>query len=170
MLVQRLSRPQRASAGHREPASSPRVPASEIGAVLRTSGEPLKEPARGFFADQFGYDFSHVRIHTDARAAASADALDARAYTVGNDIVLGRGEYAPASQTGRTLLAHELAHVVQQRNATAPNDASFTRRRPSRPRRSHKRFTPGPASSTRPIIGRRLRATTEANGLARISL
>jgi len=62
---------------------------------------------------RFGQDFSHVRVHTDARAADSARAVNARAYTVGRDIVFGRGEYAPESDGGRRVLAHELTHVAQ---------------------------------------------------------
>jgi hypothetical protein len=63
---------------------------------------------------RFGHDFSRVRVHSDAPAAESADAVQARAYTVGNDIVFGRGEYAPGTAKGRRLMAHELTHVVQQ--------------------------------------------------------
>jgi len=63
---------------------------------------------------RFGQDFSQVRVHTDSQAADSATAVSSRAYTVGRDIVFGRGEYAPESDSGRSLLAHELAHVVQQ--------------------------------------------------------
>ncbi len=64
---------------------------------------------------RFGHDFSQVRLHTDARAAAVAEALQARAFTAGNHIVFAAGEYAPATPQGRRLLAHELTHVVQQR-------------------------------------------------------
>jgi hypothetical protein len=63
---------------------------------------------------RFGRDFSHVRIHRDAQAASSARAVDAHAYTVGRDIVFGRDQYAPETEFGRRLLAHELAHVVQR--------------------------------------------------------
>ena len=63
---------------------------------------------------RFGHDFSKVRVYTDARAAASARTLDARAYTIGQTIVFGAGEFAPATREGRRLLAHELAHVAQQ--------------------------------------------------------
>lgn len=63
---------------------------------------------------RFGRDFSHVRVHADDHAAASAEAINARAYTVGNDIVFGRGEYRPSDTAGQRLLAHELAHTVQQ--------------------------------------------------------
>jgi Putative regulator of cell autolysis len=67
---------------------------------------------------RFGYDFSGVRIHTDAKAAESARAIDALAYTVGRDVVFGTGQHTPETGAGRLLLAHELTHVVQQPVAT----------------------------------------------------
>jgi outer membrane protein OmpA-like peptidoglycan-associated protein len=82
--------------------------------VLSSPGQPLDFPTRAFFEPRFGRDFSAVRIHADPRAAASAAALRARAYTVANDVVFGDGHYAPDGTPGRGLLAHELAHVVQQ--------------------------------------------------------
>ncbi|MEN3331906.1 MAG: hypothetical protein V7641_1271 [Blastocatellia bacterium] len=87
--------------------------------VLRASGQPLDEPTRAFFEPRFGHDFSHVRVHTAAQAAESARAVNALAYTVGRDIVFEAGQYNPASTSGRQLLAHELAHVVQQRSGAA---------------------------------------------------
>jgi hypothetical protein len=65
---------------------------------------------------RFGHDFSQVRVHTDARASESAKAIGARAYTVGRDVVFAAGQFAPHSTKGNMLLAHELAHVLQQRN------------------------------------------------------
>jgi hypothetical protein len=62
----------------------------------------------------FGYDFSRVRIHSDAVAEQSARNLNAQAYTVGNDIVFGAGQYAPGAHQGRRMIAHELTHVLQQ--------------------------------------------------------
>ncbi len=82
--------------------------------VLRSPGRSLEPGARASMESSFGYDFSHVRIHTDSMAAASADAVRARAYTVGQSIVFASGEYAPDTSRGRGLLAHELTHVVQQ--------------------------------------------------------
>ena len=70
-----------------------------------------------------GADFSRVRIHAGAAAAASAHSLGASAYTVGRDVVFGAGQYAPASEDGRALLAHELAHVAQQSAAGSANGA-----------------------------------------------
>jgi hypothetical protein len=72
---------------------------------------------------RFGHDFSRVRLHVDARAAAAAEAVDSFAYTVGRDIVFGPGQYAPETRAGRRLLAHELAHVVQQGGGAVPGAA-----------------------------------------------
>lgn len=80
-------------------------------------GEPLAPAQRAFFEPRFGHDFSQVRVHADGQAAHAAQALQARAYTVGRDIVFGAGQYAPGAPEGRRLLAHELAHVVQQARA-----------------------------------------------------
>lgn len=85
--------------------------------VLRSSGRPLDPGTREFFESRLGHQFGGVRVHSDARAAESAQAVNALAYTVGQDIVFGPGRYAPATQTGRQLLAHELTHVVQQSGA-----------------------------------------------------
>jgi outer membrane protein OmpA-like peptidoglycan-associated protein len=68
---------------------------------------------KGFMESRFGFDFSKVRIHTGQAAERSAQSMDAGAYTIGNDIVFGKGQHAPESSRGRFLLAHELAHVVQ---------------------------------------------------------
>lgn len=87
--------------------------------VLRSSGQPLNESTRAFLEPRFGHDFSDVRVHTDSRAADSARAVDALAYTIGRDVVFGAGQYAPEATQGRQLLAHELAHVVQQRGRPA---------------------------------------------------
>lgn len=82
--------------------------------VLRSAGQPLDPASRAFFEPRFGCDLSGVQVHTDGRAAESAQAVNAFAYTVGRDVVFGSGQYSPSSRAGRQLLAHELAHVVQQ--------------------------------------------------------
>jgi hypothetical protein len=87
---------------------------SSVGEVLRSSGRPLGPATRAFMEPLFGHDFSRVRIHTDAQAAESARALNALAYTVGRDVVFGAEQYKPQARAARRLLAHELAHVVQQ--------------------------------------------------------
>lgn len=82
--------------------------------VLRSSGQPLNSATRAFMEPRFGQNFSQVRVHTDAKAAESAAAVHALAYTVGRDMVFGTGQYAPETKEGQQLLAHELTHVVQQ--------------------------------------------------------
>jgi hypothetical protein len=81
---------------------------------FRGGGRPLDASVRSFFEPRFGYVFDQVRVHTDERAAESAQAVNALAYTVGHDIVFGAGHYAPDTTEGRRLIAHELTHVVQQ--------------------------------------------------------
>lgn len=92
--------------------------------VLRSSGQPLDAATRSFMEPRFGHDFGRVRVHADERAAESARAVDALAYTVGRDIVLDAGESARGAIPGRQLLAHELAHVVQQGNE--PGDIALS--------------------------------------------
>ncbi len=87
--------------------------------ALRGGGQPLSPSAREFFEPRLGSGFGDVRVHTGAAAAESARAINARAYTVGRDVVFGAGEYAPGTDAGRRLLAHELTHVLQQRGEVA---------------------------------------------------
>jgi hypothetical protein len=89
-------------------------------AIHHSSGGPLDGPARQFFEPRFGSRFDAVRLHTDARAADAAESVHARAFTLGDHIYFGRGEYQAASTAGRQLLAHELTHVIQQRTSDAP--------------------------------------------------
>ncbi|MNK65718.1 hypothetical protein D3C87_850170 [compost metagenome] len=88
-------------------------------AVLRSPGSSLDARTRAFMEPRFGKDFGNVRVHSDARAVEAAKSVQARAYTVGHHVVLGAGEYAPGTAAGRVLLAHELAHVVQQSSGAA---------------------------------------------------
>ena len=81
---------------------------------LRGGGQSLLPSLREFFEPRFGHDFSQVRVHTDARAGQSAVAMQAHAYAVGSDIAFAPGQYAPSTSQGKRLIAHELAHVVQQ--------------------------------------------------------
>ena len=94
--------------------------------VTRPSGQE----GIGHTSTRLGYDFSQVRLHTDARAAASAQAVNARAYTVGRDIVFGAGQYAPDNDQGRRLLAHELTHVVQQTGRPGDTGSPVLQRQP----------------------------------------
>lgn len=97
----------------RQPNQSAVAPPS-VQHVLEQSGEPLSDSSRALFEPRFGHDFGQVRVHRDAAATSSAREVDAHAYTVGRNVVFGQGRYTPDSRAGRELLAHELAHVVQQ--------------------------------------------------------
>jgi Domain of unknown function (DUF4157) len=88
--------------------------------VLSSPGQPLDSGTRAFMEPRFAHDFGNVRIHTNGRAAASARAVNALAYTVGRDIVFGAGQFSPGRRTSDELLAHELTHVLQQSQADAP--------------------------------------------------
>jgi hypothetical protein len=103
--------------GKSEPASDP---AQLVNQTLQGPGQAIDRETRAFMEPRLGHDFSGVRVHTDTGAAASAAAMHANAYTVGQDIVFASGRYAPGSQMGRRLIAHELSHVVQQDNGGTP--------------------------------------------------
>jgi hypothetical protein len=87
--------------------------------ALNSGGHGLDAETLAFMESGFGWDFSQVRVHTDSSAAESAEAVNAKAYTVGQDIVFGEGEYSPGSSEGLRLLAHELTHVTQQQGMPA---------------------------------------------------
>jgi hypothetical protein len=89
-----------------------------VGDVLGSSGRPLDEGSQMFFGPRFGRGFADIRIHTDATAVESARSVGALAYTAGRHIVFGAGQYAPSTSAGKALLAHELAHTVQQTHHT----------------------------------------------------
>lgn len=95
------------------PASVPPI----VSEVLRSPGQPLDANTRASMEPRFGHDFSRVRVHADERAAESARAVHALAYTVGRNIVFGARQYEPGTTAGRRLLAHELTHVAQQTDA-----------------------------------------------------
>jgi hypothetical protein len=84
--------------------------------ATRGRGSPLDPGLRQQMSTALGHDFGDVRVHSDDRATESARSVNAHAYTVGNDIVFQRDRYAPGSEDGRRMLAHELTHVVQQRS------------------------------------------------------
>lgn len=94
--------------------------------VLRSPGQPLDSQTRNSMESGFGHDFSKVRIHADAKAGASARAVHSLAYTVGNDLVFGPGQYSPRTAQGTKLIAHELTHVVQQGQHATAMQSSLT--------------------------------------------
>ncbi len=106
MVVQRFS-----DRARRGPVGDP---AALVSSTLATPSHPLDAKTRQFAESRLGFDFSRVRVHADLVSAGTAQALNAQAFTVGDHIVFAAGKYAPASRPGMRLLAHELAHVVQQ--------------------------------------------------------
>lgn len=102
---------QRMASGDAPQTSAPPI----VHQILQQPGRPLDTPTRNFMESRFGRDFGDVRLHTGKQATASAEAINARAYTVGQHIVFGRGRHASGAAANTRLLAHELTHVVQQR-------------------------------------------------------
>jgi hypothetical protein len=97
------------------PATAPQI----VHEVLQSPGQSLDLQTRKFFEPRFGHDFGRVRVHTGDKAAKSANAVNARAYTVGSNVVFAAGEYAPSVNAGRELIAHELVHTIQQGDVAA---------------------------------------------------
>lgn len=91
-----------------------------VNEVLHSPGQPLDFPTRAFMEKRFGHDFSRVRVHSGETAEQSARDMRALAYTMGHDIVFGMGRFSPGTHEGRRLIAHELTHVVQQRQGAYP--------------------------------------------------
>ena len=119
--------PARYASGSASPPAAPDAPPS-VHAALQTPAQPLEGPTRAFMENRFGHRFSDVRIHDGPQAAASARDIQATAYTVGKDIVFAGGRYAPLTGPGQRLIAHELAHVVQNSGIPEP---SVVRRQPA---------------------------------------
>jgi outer membrane protein OmpA-like peptidoglycan-associated protein len=125
-MMQRLHARKPAGASFARPAPS------AVHQVVSSPGAPLSTDARAYFEPRFGFDFSRVRVHEDSTAAAAARTMDAAAYTVGQHIAFDSGRFEMHSRRGRRLIAHELAHTVQQSGAPqtgelrigSPTDAS----------------------------------------------
>jgi hypothetical protein len=121
--VQRLIKSQTASMeaahGCSDGVSSGLPVGDVVSGGLSSPGQPLDGGIRSFMEARFGFDFGSVRIHTDPLAAVSSEGINAKAYTIGQDVVFGPGKYSPGSSEGKKLIAHELAHVVQQFGATS---------------------------------------------------
>ncbi|TFH47375.1 MAG: DUF4157 domain-containing protein [ANME-2 cluster archaeon] len=112
---------------------------------LKGTGQSLPASERAFFEPRFGRDFSNVRVHTNERSAHTAQSINARAFTLGVDVVFGAGQYEPGAISSRRLLAHELTHVVQQSgniknhvpSQSQSNTTSFIQRDDPRHTRGH---------------------------------
>jgi hypothetical protein len=117
--------------GVRNLAEEERSPVLDV--VSSGGGQPLEEPVRADMEGRLGQSFSDVRVHTDDAAHHSAASVNAHAYTVGSNIVFQRDKFDPGSDAGRTMLAHELTHVVQQRSGPVDGTATGTGVRVSDP-------------------------------------
>ena len=106
----RSLRVQRLATGTIGPLTAPSI----VNDALQSPGQPLDPATRAFFEPRFGHDFSNVRVHADERAFETAQEMNALAYTVGQKVVFGIGHYVPSTFEGQSLLAHELAHTIQQ--------------------------------------------------------
>jgi hypothetical protein len=120
-----------AHSAHQQSPQTGAARPSQAGAGISTSsGQPLDPVSRAFFEARFGEDFSLVRIHTGPDATKSARAIDALAYTSGEHIVFDSGQYAPHTQEGRKLIAHELTHTLQQDSSNG-RSSPLARQKPS---------------------------------------
>ncbi len=97
---------------------------------LRGGGQQMPESLRAHFETRFGHDFSGVRLHTGSQAAEAAQKINAKAFTVGREVAFAAGQYAPGTEAGKRLLAHELTHVIQQNGGT-PGGLDGARRGPT---------------------------------------
>ncbi len=151
---------------------------SPVHDVISSGGRPLEPDVRTDMEARMGHDFSDVRVHDDSSAASSAQAVNAHAYTVGSNIVFQRDQYDPSSTAGKTTLAHELTHVVQQRSGpvdgtTAPggikvSDPSDRFEREASANADQVMSSPTPVqtlSSTAPAVQREAEEEEEVQGL-----
>ena len=104
-----------ATSAQRSPAASAPSGSAAGVQISASGGMPLAGAVRGFMEPRFGADFSRVQVHTGEHAATMSQQLNAKAFTVGNHVFFGRGEYKPDTNAGRELIAHELTHTIQQR-------------------------------------------------------
>ena len=127
-LIAELVAGRAAPASLRSPAAVQRAPSGGmadgpvpaiVGKALAAPSQPLDRSTRRFMEERFGHDFGHVRVHLDSQAEESARSIQAQAYTVGSHVVFGAGRYAPGTDEGRRLIAHELTHVAQQTGTVA---------------------------------------------------
>jgi len=127
-----------------QPVGQTETAPASVSNVLVSSGRPLDLPLRQDMEQRFGYDFSHVRLHSGPAAEQSAHDVGALAYTVGHDIVFGAGQFVPGTHEGQRLIAHELTHVVQQTGG----DRRLLDQRNETPRPSPARAISEPAHAT----------------------
>ncbi len=145
-------------------SSAPEAAPDAVHSVLGGSGRPLDPESRAFMEPRFGQDFGGVRVHTGADADTAARSINARAFTSGNNVVFGAGEYSPATDAGRRLLSHELTHVVQQgsglalKSGVGPSNDSHERQA------DQVADTIAAGGSAKGLLGGSARAATGASG------
>lgn len=139
-------------------SSVPEQPAGPpiVHEVLRSLGQPLHPEVRAFMEARFGHDFSRVRLHADTKAAESARAVNAQAYTVGWHVVFDMGRYAPETDRGRRLLAHELTHVVQQEAAVPNTEGLRIGQKDGTPERQAEAVADAATPGVAPIVFKRI--------------
>lgn len=130
-------------------SNNKRIPES-VNEVLRSPGQQLNTNVRSLMEPHFNHDLSKVRVHTNNKAAESAKAVNALAYTVGQHMVFGRGQYSPNCAVGQKLLAHELTHTLQQKNISM---SSINRLEVSSPNDQHEYQADQAAESVQNAIG-----------------
>jgi hypothetical protein len=139
--------------------------------VVNSPGQSLDAGTRGFMESRFGYDFGNVKVHNDSLAHQSSSEINALAYTHGNHVVFGEGQYQPNSNSGKQLLAHELAHVVQQDENNFAEEFSI-QRTPDAPGKAKpaKAVVSCPTVSSFETIVKSSSAISDANGKCRMEL
>lgn len=130
--------------------------------VIRSPGKPLDPATRSIMESHFRKDFSHIRIHTDPKDARSADHISALAYTFGRHIVFGPGQYSPHNAQGQSLIAHELAHVVQHAMGQSTSGESPTAMAPRGSAAEQEAASVSQMSKKTPLIAQKLAASTVA--------
>jgi len=136
-----------------------------VSEISNSPGHPLEATTRAFMEPRFGHDFGKVRVHSHAQANEAAKGLNARAFTIGNHIVIGAANFAPDTGAGQKLLAHELAHVVQQQPVTSLKSADLelaTRSEEREASRAAESIARGGSASIQPKTGPRLARDTPA--------
>lgn len=131
-----------------------------VQAALQSDAQPLDPGVQAAMEPRFGHDFSQVRVHLGDQAAESADALQARAYTMGSAMVFGNGEYQPTTHAGQRLIAHELAHVVQQSSSTPLPQTALIASAPGDPAEQE-----AAAAAERVLAGETVQITQSATGM-----
>jgi len=118
---------------------------------IKSGGQPMPKASRDFFEPRFGADFSNVKIHNDSTAHETSAAINAKAYTLGNHVAFGKGQYNPESSEGKHLMAHELTHVVQQ--GGAPSHISKTNKVTSNKNTIQRFGDKGHSDATESLVG-----------------